>query len=143
MSAEEKIEHTGVVVSARGEKLVVEIQNSSACSTCKAAQLCTSSESKKKLIDVYAFDGKEYHIGDVVTIEGERSMGMRAVVLAYVIPLVLMVAVIVVMQKCGATEIVSALSGIGVEIPYFIWLYAIRRRLNKAFTFKTKNQIIQ
>ena len=47
------IEHQGVIASIEEGHVRVNIVQLAACSGCKARSLCTSSESKEKIIDVY------------------------------------------------------------------------------------------
>jgi sigma-E factor negative regulatory protein RseC len=83
----ETITHQGVVESVEGEHVRVNILQVSACSSCKARSLCTTSESKEKIIDVYEPGAAEkYRRGDAVNVCGTLSMGKQAVRLAFGIP---------------------------------------------------------
>ena len=133
----ETITHQGVVESVEGEHVRVNILQVSACSSCKARSLCTTSESKEKIIDVYEPGAAEkYHRGDAVNVCGTLSMGKQAVRLAFGIPLVLTA---VWMLAAIAWLKLSELMAVGVWVvllvAYFYTLYIYRDKLAKQFAF--------
>ena len=93
MSRIETIKHDGIVESIGAGKVTVRILQASACSSCRARQLCRSSESKEKLMEVRGHY-PTLHVGDSVTLVGSVRQGIRASVLAYIVPLVLMLVVL-------------------------------------------------
>ncbi len=128
----ERIEHTGVVESVEGGKVCVQIERQSACAGCHARDLC-SIDKKKQVLTLEM--GAPVKKGDVVTVVGEGSLGMRAVVLAFGVPLVLMVLVMFLVSRQGAGEVMVAVSAIGMFLVYYIVLYAFRSRLERKFRF--------
>ncbi len=133
------IKHQGTVEHIEGTHVQVRIIQTSACSSCSAKSLCHSSESKEKLIDIYDADTTSLIIGQEVTIYGTTSMGMRAVGLAFGIPFLILIAVLVLCYKMTlGNELVSALVALMSLIPYYIFVYAIRNRIKKTFAFKIK-----
>jgi sigma-E factor negative regulatory protein RseC len=133
----ETITHQGVVESVEGEHVRVNILQVSACSSCKARSLCTTSESKEKIIDVYEPGAAEkYRRGDAVNVCGTLSMGKQAVRLAFGIPLVLTA---VWMLAAIAWLKLSELMAVGVWVvllvAYFYTLYIYRDKLAKQFAF--------
>ncbi len=133
------IKHQGTVEHIEGTHVQVRIIQTSACSSCSAKSLCHSSESKEKLIDIYDADAASLVIGQEVTIYGTTSMGMRAVGLAFGIPFLILIAVLVLCYKMTlGNELVSALVALMSLIPYYIFVYAIRNRIKKTFAFKIK-----
>ena len=83
------IKHRGRVESIDGSHIIVRIIQTSACSGCSIKSHCNASESKEKLIDVYEV-GASYQIGEEVVLCGTTSMGMQAVLLAFGIPLLIL-----------------------------------------------------
>lgn len=133
------IKHQGTVEHIEGTHVQVRIIQTSACSSCSAKSLCHSSESKEKLIDIYDADAASLVIGQEVTIYGTTSMGMRAVGLAFGIPFLILIAVLVLCYKMTlGNELVSALVALMSLIPYYIFVYTIRNRIKKTFAFKIK-----
>ena len=83
------IKHLGIVENIQGSHLSVRIVQTSACAACSAKGHCSSADSKDKIIDITDVTAASYQVGERVMVIGETSMGMMAVVLAFVLPLVL------------------------------------------------------
>ncbi len=131
-----KIKHLGIVENIDGLRLKVRIVQSSACSACSVRGHCSASEQKEKLIDVYNVDRVACEIGERVMVVGATSMGMKAVLLAFVLPFVLVVATLfVVMRLSGGNEVVSALAGLGILLPFYLIIYMCKGRLGRTFFF--------
>ncbi|MDE6988132.1 MAG: SoxR reducing system RseC family protein, partial [Bacteroides acidifaciens] len=84
------IKHLGIVENIQGSHLSVRIVQTSACAACSAKGHCTSADSKDKIIDIID-TAASWQVGDKVMVVGEMSMGMMAVVLAFVLPFVLLI----------------------------------------------------
>ena len=122
----ELIEHSGVVERTEGDTVYVRITSRSACGSCKARQACGLAEAQDKIVTVATPGAAEYAAGDAVTVGVRRSAGMRAVVLAYVGALAVLMAVLVAaIAGMGWSEGAGALAAIaGVGVYYFVlWLF--------------------
>ncbi len=134
------IEHKGIVAGISGSKLSVKILQQSACSECHAKNSCMAADSKEKFVDISDFSGK-YNINDLVTIEGKTSMGYKAVLWAFLLPVILLVTVLFVSQSLWEmTDTQAALTAIISLIPYYLALYLLRGRMAQTFTFRIKNK---
>ena len=134
------IKHRGRVESVNGSHIVVRIIQTSACSACSIKGHCNASESKEKLIDVYEVDAS-YQLGEEVVVCGTTSMGMRAVFLAFGIPLLhIFLAVFIAMKVTEGNELLSSLIALAAVTPYFIAIYFIKDKLNKTFSFTIEKQ---
>ena len=80
--------HTGQVVSMTPQTTTVRIVSHSACSECHAAGLCGLSEYTEKAIEVPTAPSATYGVGDEVNVVLKATMGLKAVWLAYFLPLV-------------------------------------------------------
>ena len=137
MSRIETIKHDGIVESIDAGKVTVRILQASACSSCSARQLCRSSESKEKLIEVRG-DYPTLHVGDSVTLQGSVRQGLRASLLAYIVPLILMVAALFYGTHLNG-EAAGALAALLVLAIYYGGLYLLRNKLGKQFEFSITN----
>ena len=134
------IKHRGVVEKVDGSHVVVRIVQTSACSACSAKGLCNASESKEKQIDIYGVQGS-YQIGDKVVVCGTTSMGMRAVLLAFGVPLlVLLLALFVTMRVTDGDALLSALVALLAVMPYYLVIYLRKDKLDKSFSFTIEKQ---
>mgnify|MGYP002853289301 FL=1 len=131
-----KIEHEGIIESIDGSHIQVKILQSSACSSCQVKSMCATAESQEKLIDIYTPLSKDYSVGERVKACGTLTMGRNAVLLAFVLPL----ALIVISVLCGLyvfnlseqLTIVSVLVALAI---YYLIIHSLRSRLSKQFSF--------
>ena len=134
MDKKETIRHEGIVEHIGTESCLVRILQASACSSCSARQLRRSSESKEKVIEVKGHY-PTLQVGDTVTLSGSVRQGLHASVLAYVVPLFLMVAALVIGMQFGG-EGIGALAAMVVLALYYGVLFLFRDKLGKLFTFE-------
>ena len=83
------IKHQGIVENINSSHIKVRIVQTSACAACSAKGHCASADTKEKIIDVTTGDASSYQVGDRVIVFGELSMGMMAVLWAFIVPLYL------------------------------------------------------
>ena len=134
------IKHRGRVEKVEGSHVVVRIVQTSACSACSIKGHCNASESKEKLIDVFEVNAS-YQIGEEVVLLGTTSMGMQAVLLAFGVPLViLIVALGVTMHLTDGNALVSSLVGLLSIVPYYLVIYFCKDKLKKTFSFTIEKQ---
>jgi len=134
MNKVETIRHEGIVESIGAKSCLVRILQASACSSCSARQLCRSSESKEKVIEVKGHY-PTLQVGDNVTLIGSVRQGLRASVLAYVIPLIIMLVALYVGTRLGGDGI-GALAALLFLAIYYGILFLFRDKLDKHFSFK-------
>lgn len=93
------------------------------------------SEDEDKIIMVPTDPYSDRKVGDDVVIKSKMSMGLKAVWISYVIPLViLMILILSLSSVIGNEYIVGLISIAGVAIYYFcVWLF--RSRLQTEFVF--------
>ncbi len=136
----DSIKHRGIVEKIDGSHIVVRIVQTSACSACSAKGLCNASESKEKQIDVYEVNAS-YRIGEEVVLCGSTSMGMRAVFLAFGVPvLILLATLFLTMHVSDGDALLSAFVALLAVIPYYILIYLMKDRLSKTFSFIIEKQ---
>ena len=134
------IKHRGVVEKIEGTHVVVRIVQTSACSACSAKGLCNASESKEKQIDVYGVQSS-YRIGEEVVVCGTTSMGMRAVLLAFGVPLlILLLALFVTMRITDGDALLSAFVALLAVMPYYLLIYFMKDKLDRTFSFTIEKQ---
>ena len=134
----ETISHEGIVECVGTDSCSVRILQASACSSCSARQLCRSSESKEKLVEVRGHY-PTLRVGDRVTLVGSVRQGLRASVIAYVIPLILMLVVLFAVSHSYG-EGIGALAVLLVLALYYGVLYLLRNKLGKEFAFEIVNK---
>ena len=133
----ESINHTGFVEKIDGDTVFVRITQQSACSGCHAQSMCSASEKKDKIIEVPDRSGR-FHINEEVQLCGQSSLGLQAVLLAFVFPLIIVFAAIVTGTSMQWEETTSGLTGLLLLVPYYCILYFLRDKLKKRFIFTLK-----
>ena len=135
----QKIVHQGIVDSLSDEGVRVRIVQSAACGSCKVASQWHTSEQKTKLVDVRMAQADGLKVGDAVRVAATTQMGMKAVVLAFVLPFLLMVGVVFVVSLFTRDEPLMALCGLVSLIPYYIIIYACRKKISEKIAFEIVN----
>lgn len=130
----QKIDHTGIITHIDGIKLQVQIIQVSACSSCHAKGACSASDMDEKIIDVESTDSS-LRIGDMVQLYGQSSMGLFAVLLAFVIPFLLILVSLLILKNFTTNEALSGTISLAVLVPYFIILSLFNNKLKKKLTF--------
>ena len=120
--------------SIGADGLTVRILQASACSSCEARKLCRSSESKEKLVEVKGHY-PALQVGDSVILCGSVRQGLRASVLAYVVPLVLMLVALFAATRLWG-EKGGALVALLTLALYYGVLFLLKDKLGKHFTFR-------
>lgn len=135
------IEHEGYIRSIDGDKLTVSIIQNSACSECHARKACMAADTKEKMVDVIDTSGS-YQVNERVVLLGKTSIGYRAIMWAFAIPLIiLIVGVWLSTSTWNLTEMQSALVALCSLVPYYTLLYMLRHKMagRLAFTINKSN----
>ncbi|MCQ2169231.1 MAG: SoxR reducing system RseC family protein [Bacteroidales bacterium] len=132
------ISHKGRIVEITPEFTTVEIVSESACSSCHAKGLCGVSESRRKAVQLPTRGWDDFQTGDEVELVLKSSMGHKAVWLAYVIPLLLLLAVLLGLLALGAGDLVSAAAAFGVIAAWYIVLWLFREKLKTEYIFNIR-----
>lgn len=142
--ARERIEHEGKVVSVDKDFIAVEILNKSACAACHAKGVCGAADQAVKVVEV-AQDittlTEDYQVGEAVNIVMAPSMGTQAIWLAYVVPLIVLMASIAVFSFAGAGEVLMGLGSLGVVALYYLVVFLFRNKISKIFTFSIEKLV--
>ena len=88
------IKHDGIIIALNEDgTALVRIVQTSACAACKAKAMCASAESAEKEMTVVLLGDGQWAVGDTVEVMVQQKMGWKAVVLAYLLPFFVMLAV--------------------------------------------------
>ena len=135
----EEVAHKGRIKSVTDGKVTVEILSESACSACHAKGVCSLGESARKEIEVRVRNADSYAEGQEVEVLLSSATGHKAVWIAYVLPLILLVTFIMLPLSLGASEVLSALCGAAVTAIYYAALYLFRKRLGSSWEFRIRH----
>lgn len=140
MSELEYIEHEGIVESIEPQHVKVRIVNESACASCHAKGACTAADLQDKVIDVYQ-SVSDINIGQKVMLIGKKALAPKAVMLAYILPLVLIFATLIGVYYITGNDLLAGGLSLAILVPYFTIIFFMKDKLQKTFSFTIKHQI--
>ena len=128
------IEHQGVIISKDDKIARVKIEQTSACASCHVKSVCGASDKSEKIIDANIMDDT-LKVGDQVTIIGQKSLGFQAILLAYILPFIVIIATLFIVNVFTTNEIIIGTCALATLIPYFIVLRLMRNKIQAKFQF--------
>jgi len=140
---DDRIQHQGSIKSIEKGLAQVEIVSRSACGACSAKGLCSMSEKKEKIIEVPLPPGLSWEVGEAVVVSLRISLGMRAVILMYVAPLLLLLATILVLLPIGVPELYTGLIALVLPAIYYLIIWFFRDKIEKNYIFVLEKSIQQ
>ena len=129
------IEHLGTVTAVKNGIVSVKISRNPACHDCDARHGCGLMSCQDKVIEVPSPHAADFHPGETVRLGMNAGQGWLAVFYAYILPLALMLATLVVALCAGFSEISAGISAIIILIPYYFGLFLTQKRIKKQFSF--------
>ena len=147
------IKHDGIIIALNGDgTALVRIVQTSACAACKAKAMCASAESAEKemMVVLLGENGKvktennstqSYHVGDSVEVMVQQKMGWKAVMLAYLLPFFVMLAVMFIGNAIWAVreEILGTVALCAMAL-YYLVLGMFKDKLQKEFSFTARKK---
>ena len=149
------IKHDGIIIALNEDgTALVRIVQTSACAACKAKAMCASAESAEKEMTVVLLGDGQWAVGDTVEVMVQQKMGWKAVVLAYLLPFFLMLAVMFIGNGLlamgdGATgllgdeakrEAVLGTVALCAMALYYLVLGMFKDKLQKEFSFTARKR---
>lgn len=134
-----EIYHDGKIIEVTPEFTSVEIISSSACSQCHAKGLCGFSEEESKVVMVPTSPYTERKVGDTVTLALKQTMGLKAVWISYVIPLIILMILVLSLSSVIDNEVWTGLTAIGGVALYYLVIWLLRDKLKNEFVFYIKD----
>ncbi|MCC8035646.1 MAG: SoxR reducing system RseC family protein [Rikenellaceae bacterium] len=130
------ITHKGLIFDIVGNRIDVSVTPDNACAGCKAAAICTISETADKVVSVISDHPEYFEIGEEVIVSVGRGMGVRAVILAYVIPFLVLLFTLIGLLSADVSEPTAGLISLGAIAMYYSVLYFFRNRIERELIFK-------
>ena len=154
-SKRKMIKHDGIIIALNEDgTALVRIVQTSACAACKAKAMCASAESAEKEMTVVLLGDGQWAVGDTVEVMVQQKMGWKAVVLAYLLPFFVMLAVMFIGNGLlamgdGATgllgdeakrEAVLGTVALCAMALYYLVLGMFKGKLQKEFSFTARKR---
>lgn len=134
MSFEQEV-HEGKVVQITDACVHVQITINEACQHCKSKKSCMVFNARERIIDVNCSNSQDYKIDEIVDLQIKTSIGLKAVLFAYVIPFIVLAGTIFVGVNIISNDLFVVLIAFGILIIYYFLIYLNRKKINQIFTF--------
>lgn len=138
MKQPNQIEHKGTVAFVGRDLVLVNIEVMEACGSCASRKACAMGQGTTREILVSVDNAEDYKVGEVVRVSAKQKVGAVAVLLCYVLPLIVMVAVLAIMVSLGFMEGTSALVALASLVTYYGVLALFRKRISQKVVFTIK-----
>jgi positive regulator of sigma E activity len=135
-----EVSHTGRITEIDPQFTTVEIISQSACGSCHAAGICGVSEYSRKAIQVPTDPNVARNIGDEVNVVLKQSMGMKAVWISYVIPLLILMILVLSLSALKVHELLTGLAAIAGVGLYYLIVFLFRDKLADEYVFYIKDK---
>ena len=147
-SKREMIKHDGIIIALNEDgTALVRIVQTSACAACKAKAMCASAESAEKEMTVVLLGDEQWAVGNEVEVMVQQKMGWKAVVLAYLLPFFVMLAVMFIgngllaMGDGAKREAVLGTVALCAMALYYLVLGMFKGKLQKEFSFTARRKV--
>ena len=137
---EHNICREGIVRAVNGDDISVEIIVSSACSGCHAKSICIPSDRRKEVITVKNTRHEAYQVGETVELLLETSAGNKAVMLAYVLPLLVLLVLLFGCYALTGKELLSVGIGVLGVVVYYLILKSAGKSVEKGIEFRIRKK---
>lgn len=132
------IGHLAKVIETTKEFTTVEFTQQSACATCHAKGMCSLTDESVKILSLPADPWNKYEVGEEVMVEMRQSLGLKAVWLCYLVPLLVFMVVMFTLSKLGLGDLAVGLSSVASVVLYYLILYIIRDKISNEYVFVLK-----
>lgn len=152
-----QIIHSATVVAVRGGELEVEFVRSGACAGCHARGMCGGDGGGMQRLTVadtafvQVFGDSSVssamsapsslvkrEVGDRVEVVIRTGVAGLAVAVAYLVPVVLALVLLLVLGAVGVSDLVAGVVALGVIVVYFVGLKIFGKRLDRRLTIEVR-----
>lgn len=82
-------------------------------------------EGEERILNVITINAHTYREGEEVNVSISEGMGIKAALIAYAYPFLLVFVLLIALLQSGISELVAGLSGLGVLAAYYVVLYRV------------------
>ena len=134
----EEVSHKGKVIKMTPQLTTVAFLQHGACCGCHAAAYCGMGDLAEKVVEVPTDPYAAYGVGDEVEVLLKATMGLKAVWMAYFLPLLVLLGTVLGLIGLGVGEVPAALAALAAVGVYYLLLYLLRGKLRNEYIFVIK-----
>ena len=138
MEKENEISHTGIIESIDAGIINVKIVSTASCISCSAKSSCSASDIEEKIIKIKEPSSHHYKSGDEVHVILNQSAGLKAVLLGYILPFLVMFFTLIIVSKITNNQGIAGIVALSMLIPYYLGLYLTKNKQKETFSFRLK-----
>ena len=127
-----------VVKEVQDSYIIAEIVVQSACAACHAKGACGVSERKQEKLKIDLPNPEIFTVGEVVSVEMKQTLGMKAVVIAYLFPFIVLALGLFVTYALTKQELISVGVSFGLTAIYYFIISKLKDKFEKEFVFTVK-----
>lgn len=133
--SQQTIRQKATIVKITKSDIELEVCRPEACAACKARSACTSESEDGKRISL-TNDGVPREVGDEVYLSITNAVGLKATLIAYLTPVVIVLILVLVLEHFNVGEKSAGAITLGALVLYFLLLRLMRTKLNKEITIQ-------
>lgn len=137
MGSKKEVSHTGIVKERNKEGITVSILTQAGCVSCQIKDNCNMSDQSEKELDIKC-DPLLFTPGQRVEVLLRATQGMNAIFLGYILPFIVLMAVMIVTSKLTQNEGIIGIAALTSLIPYYLVLFVFKNQIKKKFTYVVK-----
>jgi sigma-E factor negative regulatory protein RseC len=138
MEKSSSFHHPGVVKKIENDIIYIDIEVMSACAQCHANSYCSALGKKEKVIEVSVLKYPNFKVDDNVNVMIKEILGMHALGLGYIMPVVVLLIALFVSFYITNNEGVSAIITLVLVVFYYFLLWVFRKKIQKHFTIEVE-----
>ena len=131
----EVVSHEGIVQSVDGDKVTVKMTVASACAGCHARHLCSSLDSRDKLVEAENRYHLQLEVGEKVMVTLQEKLAMKAVILCFLNPFLVMLVLFLLLNTLLQNELIATLGSLGSVAVYFFFVWLFRSKIARDYSF--------
>ncbi|MEM8894707.1 MAG: SoxR reducing system RseC family protein [Bacteroidota bacterium] len=127
------ISHAGFVSEVSQGRVKVSLFRPEACGSCHMKDYCAGDQEERQEFEVNA-DG--YQVGDEVQLHMSTTTGLRAVMVAYILPFVILVSSLIIGLQSGLSENMAGLVSLLLTGLYYLLLRLFSTEIKGHFSIQ-------
>ncbi len=134
MKTPSTLEHPGIVSKIEERTIYIDIQVASACSACHAKGYCSAFGKSEKIIEIPSEQYPNILAGDRVNVIIRETLGMQAMLLGYVFPVIVLLFALFITYATKKHEGLAAIVSLCAVAVYYLVLFLLKDNIRKHFT---------
>lgn len=127
-----QISHEGIITAIHNNRMEVSLIGNIHCESCNAKNACGVSDTSSKTVEVFRKQDS-FSINEKVVVAMREGLGLKAVLWAYIVPFVLLMATLI-FTLSFFNEGVAGILAISILVPYYTILYFSKNAFRRAFS---------